>query len=100
MGRPQLNQFSVLVAVDENNEPIGLCYFDQEGCGYESKPFPLDRPLSELMAKHDRHRISSHSLEPRQLRCKFEAVPGVPETRCQLEIHDLKRVNHKVELTW
>jgi hypothetical protein len=100
MGRPQLNQFSVLVAVDENNEPVGLCYFDQEGCGHESKSFPLDRPLSDLMSYHDRHRSDYHDLH-REQRCKFEAVPGEASTRCQREVHDLKRdPQHRVELTW
>lgn len=99
MGSPQLNQFTVKVAVDVNGRPEGLIYYDSEGCGHESIGFGFDRPLDTLLKYHDNHRVRSHKLEPRKQRCKYLAIKDVEESRCQLNEHT-GDIRHSLQLEW
>lgn len=109
MGQPQLNQFTVLIALsDDEAEPTGVQYFDQEGCGHESKIFSMDTPMSDLVGYHEEHRVQSHAQKRRSRRCAHEAVEGHPMTQCKLrEGHELASAppeeyspKHQIELTW
>lgn len=99
MGKPQPNEFKVSVALDINGKPIGLKYYDQEGCGWEGGTIGFDMTLRELFGEHEQHRVKSHAMPPRKERCRFYHRPGVEETRCQRNEHPVDE-KHKVELSW
>lgn len=107
MGRPQLNEFRVIIHTNDDGEPVGLRYYDQEGCGHEGPALSLSEPLETLVDYHERHRITSHKMSPRKRRCEHLVIPGVEQTRCSLnEGHQSMSAGpeeysekHKVELS-
>lgn len=84
MGRPDSNRIELIVTLDDEGKPWGVLYHDAAGCGHTSRAhFTLDSPVGELVEYHDRHLVSSHK-QVREERCKHEAIPGEPRTRCVL----------------
>lgn len=84
MGQPYENEFTVKVEVNNYGQPQGVIYYDQEGCGHESDPFPLTNTLGALVAYHDHHRIKSHRQKPRKERCQAQMIYDNPDTQCTL----------------
>lgn len=86
MGQPYENEFTVNVVLDDNGEPIGLAYYDREGCGHESAPMLFEADgeqlgLRDLFNYHEDHRRMSHNQRPRKGRCR-EVFSG---WRCSLK---------------
>lgn len=84
MGQPYENEFTIKVVLGDDGEPVGLAYYDQEGCGHESATFHFDSndfTLKDLFDYHEDHRRMSHNQRPRKGRCR-EVFSG---WRCSLK---------------
>lgn len=89
MGRPDFEIIQLMVQYDEvTRKPVSVKYWDQEGCGHESPPIPLDQSIEELTRYHLRHaRVSHEMVMPNRCPVEVSVGDGSVMVACTRDVH-------------